>query len=747
MKYALKTTAVISDIKYSLPPPVGYPANGNLYGATANADVRALAAADLNNDGLLDLIYHPSHFNYGPTLPLMVFLNDGKGGFTDGTAALFPTGLNVAQSNSLFVADFNHDGRADIFVVDQGLELATSGGNYDGAPNHLFLQGADGKFTDASATLPRNENAFNHVSSIGDVNGDGNLDIVVTRLGGLKLEGEGTFFYLGDGKGGFSFSTAGLPVEIRYTPVAERQWDNKTIDYQFSGSNVLADFDNDGKADLITASYLRPDQLGGKSTIRSFQQQAGGNFVQKFVLAQPQSLLAAYGTMGVAGIQAGDIDGDGLLDVAVHWEVGGLTAVELLHNLGNMRFEDSTIGWLGSYLPRDFKELADGNQLNYANTDLRDIDHDGHVDLVLNTFGVSAAQFVTGSPTGAFVYFNDGSGHLSAAVPTVDGQAVTAAQIARMTGDSESTIGTPVVFDVNGDGSDDFVFLDVFHNIDQSTAPYRPTTMHIATVFGTQSGHTYRASPLGGLLNGSASSDTLINGASADIFHGGAGVDTAVYTGLAANYAIAAGGASFTVSLAAQPQVSDKLSSVEKLQFSDAAIGLVGGIFDAYSVVRANNAVTVSAKGTSEVLALGSVDKVLFSNMAVRFDTDGVGGQAYRIYQAAFARTPDSGGLGFWISNMDHGASLKSVAEQFVTSNEFVSVYGATPSNHDIVAKFYEHVLNRQGEAAGIDFWTKVLDTHAATVAEVLMGFSEGAENTTALAAIIGNGIPYTPYG
>jgi hypothetical protein len=96
---------------------------------------------------------------------------------------------------------------------------------------------------------------------------------------------------------------------------------------------------------------------------------------------------------------------------------------------------------------------------------------------------------------------------------------------------------------------------------------------------------------------------------------------------------------------------------------------------------------------------------------------------------------------------MDHGASLKSVAEQFVTSNEFVSVYGATPSNHDIVAKFYEHVLNRQGEAAGIDFWTKVLDTHAATVAEVLMGFSEGAENTTALAAIIGNGIPYTPYG
>lgn len=126
---------------------------------------------------------------------------------------------------------------------------------------------------------------------------------------------------------------------------------------------------------------------------------------------------------------------------------------------------------------------------------------------------------------------------------------------------------------------------------------------------------------------------------------------------------------------------------------------------------------------------------------------EGVAGQAYRVYQAAFARTPDLGGLGWWINAMDNGSTLASVAQGFVNSQEFKDVYGANPTNAQLVAKFYENVLRRPGEQAGIDFWTSVLDGGHATVAEVLMGFSEGFENKAALVGVTANGIAYTPFG
>jgi hypothetical protein len=170
---------------------------------------------------------------------------------------------------------------------------------------------------------------------------------------------------------------------------------------------------------------------------------------------------------------------------------------------------------------------------------------------------------------------------------------------------------------------------------------------------------------------------------------------------------------------------------------------------------RANYAVTKTATGiqvkdntgADGTDTLVNIERVKFADQALAFDVDGIGGQAYRVYQAAFARTPDIGGLGFWMNAMDHGVTLREVADGFVSSNEFKTTYGFTPTSREIVSKFYEHVLNRPGEAAGIDFWTNVLETKAATVAEVLMGFSESPENQTALVGVMSNGMAYTPYG
>jgi hypothetical protein len=78
---------------------------------------------------------------------------------------------------------------------------------------------------------------------------------------------------------------------------------------------------------------------------------------------------------------------------------------------------------------------------------------------------------------------------------------------------------------------------------------------------------------------------------------------------------------------------------------------------------------------------------------------------------------------------------------------EFQAKYGAAPTNADIVTRFYENVLHRAPEQEGYQYWLNVLNNKQATVAEVLAYFADGAENVAAVAAVIGNGYAYIPYG
>jgi Domain of unknown function (DUF4214) len=141
------------------------------------------------------------------------------------------------------------------------------------------------------------------------------------------------------------------------------------------------------------------------------------------------------------------------------------------------------------------------------------------------------------------------------------------------------------------------------------------------------------------------------------------------------------------------------------------------------------------------------VERLQFSDTSFALDIDGAAGQAYRIYQAAFNRTPDAGGLGFWINAKDNGSSLRDIALGFTQSSEFKSLYGANPTNSEIVTQFYANVLHRAAEQGGFNFWLGVLDTKADTVAGVLAAFSESAENQAGVIDIIGNGFSYTHFG
>jgi hypothetical protein len=121
--------------------------------------------------------------------------------------------------------------------------------------------------------------------------------------------------------------------------------------------------------------------------------------------------------------------------------------------------------------------------------------------------------------------------------------------------------------------------------------------------------------------------------------------------------------------------------------------------------------------------------------------------QAYRLYQAAFDRTPDQSGLIYWINHMDKGLSLTDVAANFIASNEFQTLYGANQSTTEFVTRLYSNVLNRAPDAAGQAHWETALNGGTLTKAQVLMSFSESAENraNVELVGVVQSGFDYIP--
>lgn len=137
---------------------------------------------------------------------------------------------------------------------------------------------------------------------------------------------------------------------------------------------------------------------------------------------------------------------------------------------------------------------------------------------------------------------------------------------------------------------------------------------------------------------------------------------------------------------------------------------------------------------------LYSIERARFDNGTLALDINGNAGQAYRIYQAAFDRTPDTAGLAHWVNQLDQGASLIDVARGFVRSAEFRSVYGSNPGNADFVDRLYENVLGRDGEPGGFAYWTGELD-RGASREYVLASFSESQENIVGVMPEISSGI------
>ena len=197
-------------------------------------------------------------------------------------------------------------------------------------------------------------------------------------------------------------------------------------------------------------------------------------------------------------------------------------------------------------------------------------------------------------------------------------------------------------------------------------------------------------------LLGTPGNDYLQGFGGNDTLEGGAGLDHGAYSGRHAGHSITVAGGGCSV---AGPEGADTLTGIERLDFSDAHLGL---------------------------------------------DVDANAGQIYRLYKAAFARSPDLGGLGGWIAGMDNGSvSLEQAASGFIASAEFQSLYGASPSNTEFITSLYLNVMGRAPDAGGLGYWVNQLATNLQSRAQVLVAFSESGENKARTAELVAKGIAY----
>jgi hypothetical protein len=205
-------------------------------------DPHNFAHGDFNNDGLQDLVItwatFPHTLERDSRYTYSIFLNNGDGSMTyDHEAVASSTAHNNHFAYRTKTADFNGDGLDDIVSASMGVIQRLPGQDpytrWERIP--LLLSLGDGKFYDASTKIegqednisPPEGHSFGHELSIGDIDGDGDVDIFT-----------GKTLLLNNGSGSFTNSTDLLPEEIK--PWGRNLW-----------SSVIADFNNDGIDDFF----------------------------------------------------------------------------------------------------------------------------------------------------------------------------------------------------------------------------------------------------------------------------------------------------------------------------------------------------------------------------------------------------------------------------------------------------------------------------------------------------------------
>ena len=224
------------------------------------------------------------------------FRNDGHGRFTDATDEAGFTDKALGFGFAVRAADLDGDGLVDVYVAN------------DSDPNYLYRNEGKGHFKEVAtwAGCALDEKGASQASmgiALGDVNGDGVLDVFVTNFS----EDFATLYAGGPGGIFEDVSRATGIGPMTYKPL---KW-----------GTAFADLDNDGDLDVVVANgHIYPQVDRHPEFIGTYAQR---NFVAENLgkgapLFRDASATAGPGFEEAAayrGLAVGDFDNDGDLDL------------------------------------------------------------------------------------------------------------------------------------------------------------------------------------------------------------------------------------------------------------------------------------------------------------------------------------------------------------------------------------------------------------------------------------------------
>ncbi|MET0283940.1 MAG: FG-GAP-like repeat-containing protein [Polyangiales bacterium] len=308
--------------------PVALPPDAGMVEPGLRSKAAAAHFGDLDGDGDMDLAIGDWGDNRGSPRTeslVRIYSNDGKGVFTALPLSITPVPLPGPRPTVFADAgNYGDGGLIQPYLWGSGpldLDMHDIDGDFDldllvigrNGQSRIFFNDGNFVFSDGTPGYPPKQGPYQYNQELCDVDGDGDLDMMVDNSGGVVGRGQYiTQVNINDGKGFFSDQT---PARVRGEPGGD---DNAV---------KCLDVNGDGEFDLVTASLT----YSGEKLLLN---KGDGTFdfvPNGFPEIRDPSL----------GIDAADFDGDGFLDV-VTGQGEGRPRIDRIYSGYGMSVADTT---------------------------------------------------------------------------------------------------------------------------------------------------------------------------------------------------------------------------------------------------------------------------------------------------------------------------------------------------------------------------------------------------------------------